>query len=99
MQDWSSGEKLCRSMGGGNGISEISLVAALKRRSTGMIAADSSSRAETIPPSLLQAVRVLDQETGQETELEALQGVVDSLVEWFLRDSRKPRSIDGALIH
>lgn len=88
-----------RSMGGGDGMSEISLIDALKRRSTGIIAADSSSRTEIIPASLLEAVRALDQETGQETEFEALQGVVDSLVEWFLLDSRSPRSVDGVWLY
>lgn len=61
---------------------ELSLTAALE--------------ATSIPDSLLVKVRALDQELGEETEPEALDGVVDSLVEWFLRESRTPRTGDGA---
>lgn len=71
-------------MGGGHGTGaemELSLVAALQ--------------ASSMPASLLQALRTLDQELGEETEREALDGVVDSLVEWFLHESRAPRTADG----
>ncbi|CAM9853673.1 unnamed protein product, partial [Ectocarpus sp. 13 AM-2016] len=71
-------------MGGGHGMDaemELSLVAALQ--------------ASSMPASLLQALRTLDQELGEETEREALDGVVDSLVEWFLHESRAPRTADG----
>ncbi|CAM9584608.1 unnamed protein product, partial [Ectocarpus sp. 8 AP-2014] len=71
-------------MGGGHGMGaemELSLVAALQ--------------ASSMPASLLQALRTLDQELGEETEREALDGVVDSLVEWFLHESRAPRTADG----
>lgn len=81
-------------MGGGDGMSEISLIAALRLSlSPGAI---SHSSPYPIPESVLQALRALDQERGEETEREALQGVVDSLVEWFLVESRTPRSDDGA---
>ncbi|CAN0288899.1 unnamed protein product, partial [Ectocarpus fasciculatus] len=72
-------------MGGGHGMGaemELSLVSALQA-------------ASSMPPSLLQALRTLDQELGEETEREALDGVVDSLVEWFLHDSRTPRTANG----
>lgn len=75
-------------MGGGDGMSELSLVAA--------VSSSSSAATETVPQSLLQALRALDQERGEETEREALDGVLDSLVEWFLRESKTPRSGDGA---
>lgn len=68
-------------MGGGNTLMELSLTSALE--------------ATSIPDSLLVKVRGLDQELGEETEQEALDGVVDSLVEWFLRESRTPRTGDG----
>lgn len=55
----------------------------------------SALQASSMPPSLLQALRTLDQELGEETEREALDGVVDSLVEWFLHESRTPRTADG----
>ena len=74
-------------MGGGDGMSELSLVAALSPSCP--IAKD------TIPLSVLQAVRALDQELGEETEREALHAVVDSLVEWILLESTTPRSRDG----
>lgn len=77
-------------MGGGDGMSETAFVAALGR-STGI-----NKQSSTIPHSLLCALRALDQERGEDTEREALDGVVDSLVEWFLHDSRRPRSDDGA---
>lgn len=69
-------------MGGGKGGMELSLSSALQTTS--------------VPSSLLQALRALDQELGEDTEREALDGVVDSLVEWFLRESRAPRTGDGA---
>lgn len=78
-------------MGGGDGMSELSLVAALSP--------SCPIAKETIPLSVLQAVRALDQELGEETEREALHAVVDSLVEWFLLESRTPRSRDGAWCH
>ncbi|CAM9623861.1 unnamed protein product, partial [Ectocarpus sp. 12 AP-2014] len=71
-------------MGGGHGMDaemELSLVAALQ--------------ASSMPASLLQALRTLDQELGEEMEREAQDGVVDSLVEWFLHESRAPRTADG----
>ncbi|CAM9206863.1 unnamed protein product [Hapterophycus canaliculatus] len=71
-------------MGGGNGMGEgmeRSLMA--------------SMNASSIPPSLLQALRALDQELGEDTEREALEGVVDGLVEWFLGESKTPRTADG----
>lgn len=71
-------------MGGGTGGMELSL--------------SSSLQAASIPPPVLQALRALDQELGEETEREALDGVVDSLVEWFLSDSRTPRTGDGGLV-
>lgn len=73
-------------MGGGDGMSELSLIAAL------------SSARDTIPQSVLHALRSLDQETGEDTEREALDGVVNSLVEWFLQESKTPRSSDGACV-
>lgn len=79
-------------MGGGDGMSETAFVAALGR-STGI-----NKQSPTIPPSLLCALRVLDQEKGEDTERGALGGVVDSLVEWFLNESRSPRSGDGACV-
>lgn len=78
-------------MGGGDGMSELSLVAALSP--------SCPIAKETIPLSVLQAVRALDQELGEETEREALHAVVDSLVEWFLLESTTPRSRDGAWCH
>lgn len=77
-------------MGGGDGMSELSLVAALSP--------SCPIAKETIHLSVLQAVRALDQELGEETEREALHGVVDSLVEWFLLESKTPRSRDGAWV-
>lgn len=69
-------------MGGGTtGGMELSLTSALQ--------------AASIPPPVLQALRALDQELGEETEREALDGVVDSLVEWFLSDLKTPRTGDG----
>lgn len=58
----------------------------------------SALQATSVPASLLQALRALDQELGEDTEREALEGVVDSLVEWFLGESRTPRTGDGALL-
>lgn len=77
-------------MGGGDGMSELSLVAALSP--------SCPVAKETIPLSVLQAVRALDQELGGGTEREALHAVVDSLVEWFLLESKTPRSRDGAWV-
>lgn len=68
-------------MGGGTGGMELSLISALQ--------------AACIPTPVLQALRALDQELGEETEREALDGVVDSLVEWFLSDLETPRTGDG----
>lgn len=72
-------------MGGGTGGMELSLTSALPN-------------AASIPPPVLQALRALDQELGEDTEREALDGVVDSLVEWFLSDLRTPRTGDGELV-
>lgn len=58
----------------------------------------SALQATSIPASLLQSLRALDQELGEDTEREALEGVVDSLVGWFLLESRTPRTGDGTLI-
>lgn len=55
-------------------------------------------QAASIPPPVIQALRALDQELGEETEREALDGVVDSLVEWFLSDLRSPRTSDGGFV-
>lgn len=71
-------------MGGGKGGMELSLSSALQ--------------ATSVPASLLQSLRALDQELGEDTEREALDGVVDSLVEWFLLESRAPRTGDGASV-
>lgn len=71
-------------MGGGTGGMELSLTSALQ--------------AASVPHPVLQALRALDQELGEETEREALDGVVDSLVEWFLSDLRNPRTADGGLV-
>ena len=55
-------------------------------------------QAASIPPPVIHALRALDQELGEETEREALDGVVDSLVEWFLSDLRRPRTSDGGFV-
>lgn len=76
-------------MGGGKAMCETGLVSALK---------GSAGTKSEIPGDLLQALRALDQERGEDTERDALDGVVDSLVEWFLHESRSPRSGDGAFV-
>lgn len=63
---------------------------------TGLLAAlGGSAGSSEIPQTLLHALRTLDQELGELREKDALNGVVDSLVEWFLHDLRSPRSKDG----
>lgn len=79
-------------MGGGNGMTELSLMAALFSSSV-------AATKESIPHSLLQALRVLDQERGEDTEREALHGVIDSLVEWLLQESKTPRADDGEFFY
>lgn len=77
-------------MGGGDGMSEAAFVSAI---APGSILG--TSEISQIPQGVLQALRVLNQEQGEDTERDALNGVVDSLVEWFLHETRSPKSADG----
>lgn len=75
----------CR-MGGSKAMCETGLVLTLR----------GSAGTSEIPQGLLYALRVFDQERGEDAEQDALQGVVDNLVEWFLCEPSYPRSNDGA---
>lgn len=79
-------------MGGGDQMSTAAFLAAVGCK------ADSQISQARVPQGLLQALAVLDQNVGEDNERESLSGVVDSLVEWFLMESRSPRSADGEFV-
>lgn len=72
-------------MGGGEGMCETALTGALR----------GSVGSSEIPQAVLHALRTLDQKRGVYSERDALNAVVDSLVEWFLVEATSPRSKDG----